>query len=97
MRKLNKLSPLDIHNRISIRDSDLFNKCVKGKQILEQVCANNREYDLLYRELPFFLQGFFYHHVLEDYKMAKKLYKEALRRAEFTKGCFQMIMSIYMF
>ena len=45
---------------------------------------------------PLFLLGFFYHHVEEDLRLAKKLYKEALRRAEFTKGCFQMLMSIYL-
>lgn len=55
-----------------------------------------KEFSDLNKELPYFILAFLYHHVLEDLKTAKKLYKEALRRSEFTKGCYQMMMSIYL-
>ena len=42
------------------------------------------------------MHGFFHHHVLNDYSKAKKLYKEALVRTEFTKGCYSMLTSIYL-
>ena len=42
------------------------------------------------------MHAFFHHHVLFDFKKAKKLYKEALKRTEFTKGCYNMLTSIYM-
>ena len=41
--------------------------------------------------------GFYYHHVKQDYKKAKKLYKEAIKRTEFTLGCFNMLLAIYLF
>lgn len=41
------------------------------------------------------MHAFFHHQVLEDYTKAKKLYKEALKRTEFTKGCYSMLASIY--
>ena len=46
--------------------------------------------------MPFFLVAFYQHHVVGDFKKAKKLYKEALRRTEFTIGCFNMLLSIYL-
>lgn len=40
--------------------------------------------------------AFYFHHVVGDFKKAKKLYKEALRRCEFALGCFNMLLSIYL-
>ena len=34
--------------------------------------------------------------MLGDFSKAKKLYKEALKRTEFTKGCYNMLVSIYL-
>lgn len=41
------------------------------------------------------MHGFFHHYVFNDFSKAKKLYKEALKRTEFTKGCYSMLASIY--
>ena len=50
----------------------------------------------MHKELPFFMHAFFHHQVLEDYTKAKKLYKEALKRTEYTRGCVNMLASIYL-
>ena len=42
------------------------------------------------------MHAFFHHQVLADFSKAKKLYKEALKRTEFTKGCYNMLTSIYL-
>jgi len=42
------------------------------------------------------MHAFFNHHVLNDLSKAKKLYKEALKRTEYTKGCYNMMTSIYL-
>ena len=98
VRKNNQLQSSDIYERVSVRDSDLFNYSQKGKQIIEQVCSSNsnrdRNFEELFKNLPYFLLGFCYHHVLENLEMAEKLYEEAFRRAEFTRGCFHMLLSI---
>jgi len=69
---------------------------VKSKSCLDTLCSQSREFQALYKELPFFLHAFYHHHVQQDLTHAKKLYKEGLRRAEFTKGCFNMLISIYL-
>jgi len=38
----------------------------------------------------------YFHHCLGDFKKAKKLYKEGLRRTEFPIGCYNMLLSIYL-
>lgn len=48
------------------------------------------------KQLPFFMLGFYCHHVMNDLKKAKKLYKEAMRRTEFTLGSFNMLLAIYL-
>ena len=50
----------------------------------------------LLKELPFFMHAFFHHQVLGDLSKAKKLYKEALKRTEYTRGCYNMMTSIYL-
>ena len=50
----------------------------------------------LLKELPFFMHAFFHHHILGDLSKAKKLYKEALKRTEYTRGCIHMLTSIYL-
>lgn len=39
--------------------------------------------------------GFFYHQVKGDTKIAKRLYREAIRRSEHPVGCYNMMLSIY--
>jgi len=39
--------------------------------------------------------GFFYHQVKGDTKIAKRLYREAIRRSEYPVGCYNMMLSIY--
>jgi hypothetical protein len=60
------------------------------------VCYSSREFGVLYKEIPFFMHAFFYHYLQPDLDLAEKLYKEAIRRAEFTKGCYNMLVSIYL-
>ena len=67
-----------------------------SNEVISSLCQNNKEFTSLHKELPFFLHALFHHQVLEDFSKAKKLYKEALRRTEFTKGCYNMLVSIYL-
>jgi hypothetical protein len=54
------------------------------------------DFKKLNQHLYYFLIAFFYHQVKGDVKMAKKLYKEAIRRTEHPIGCYNMLLSIYM-
>ena len=42
------------------------------------------------------MHAFFHHQVLNDFSRAKRLYKEALKRTEFAKGTYNMLVSIYL-
>ena len=63
---------------------------------IRSLCQSSKEFTSLLKELPFFMHAFFHHQVLADFSKAKKLYKEALKRTEFTKGCYNMLTSIYL-
>ena len=63
---------------------------------ITNLCYTSKEYAALYKELPFFMHGFYYHYVQQNVEIAETLYKEAVRRAEFTKGCYNMLVSIYL-
>jgi hypothetical protein len=53
-------------------------------------------YEELNKQLPFFLLAVYLHHVVGDFKKAKKLYKEGLKRTEYPIGCYNMLLSIYL-
>lgn len=84
----------DVFERVSVHEHPLMDEA--SRDCLDQVCKTNRALAEVYKELPFFCHAFYYHHVAEDFKKAKKLYKEALRRAEFTRGSFNMLLSIFL-
>lgn len=96
MRRTGKLSLKEPYGRVSVHDQDLLTECTLSKECLKSLCQNNKDFTSLLKELPFFMHGFFHHQVLNDFSRAKKLYKEALRRAEFTKGSYNMLVSIYL-
>jgi hypothetical protein len=55
-----------------------------------------RDYANLYKELPFFMHGFYYHFMAGDLDRAEGLYKDAIRRSEFSRGCFNMLVALYL-
>lgn len=42
------------------------------------------------------MHAFYYHFIVVDLDRAEKLYKDAVRRAEFTRGCYSMLVAIYL-
>ena len=47
------------------------------------------------RNMPVFFNAFYQHHIIQDFKKAKLLYKSALLRSECPKGSYQMLCSIF--
>ena len=86
----------DEYKQNSTLDQELITQCKVSNDTISSLCQIDKEFTNLHKELPFFIHALFAHQVLEDFSKAKKLYKEALRRAEFTKGCYNMLVSIYL-
>ena len=96
MRRNGEISFQDIYKRSSVHDQKLITECRESNDVIGLLCQNNKEFSSLLKELPFFLHALFHHHILQDFSKAKKLYKEALKRTEFTRGCYNMLVSIYL-
>ena len=96
MRLNGKLTDKDAFRRVSVHDQDLLTECSLSKECFQILCTNNKSYTSLLKELPFFMHAFFNHWIINDHKRAKRLYKEALKRTEFTKGSYNMLVSIYL-
>lgn len=91
------LGKTEEHRRTSLHETDLLQVSGdKAKRCFETISSSSNNFKSVYKELPFFLNGFYHHHVSGDFEKAEELYKEALRRAEFTLGCYNMIVSIYL-
>ncbi|CDW76379.1 mrna-decapping enzyme 2 [Stylonychia lemnae] len=48
-----------------------------------------------WRNCKYFIVGLYYHMVLYNFKKAKSIYKQAIRRSECPKGAFNMLISIH--
>ena len=96
MRRTGKLTTKEPYKRMSEIDQDILTDDPISKETIRNVCQSSKEFASLLKELPFFMHAFFHHQVLHDFSKAKKLYKEALKRTEYTKGCYNMLTSIYL-
>lgn len=62
-KSLNKMiNADDPYERISMHD-DILNSCPESLKCISTLCLV-KEYAILYKELPFFMHGFFYHFIV---------------------------------
>jgi hypothetical protein len=74
----------------------MLDSCPESVKCITTLCLAVKEFAIVYKELPFFMHAFYYHIMLGDLDKAEHLYKDALRRAEFTMGCYNMLIAIYL-
>jgi hypothetical protein len=74
----------------------MLDACPESVKCITTLCLAHKDFAIVYKELPFFMNAFYYHHMLCDLDKAEKLYKDAIRRAEFTMGCYNMLIAIYL-
>jgi hypothetical protein len=87
---------------LSLLSGDLLKDCEEGVRVIEELqteAINDRstlrDIERLNQYFYCFRVAFFYHQVKGNIKIAKRLYKEAIRRSEHPVGCFNMMLSIY--
>jgi hypothetical protein len=74
----------------------MLESCHESVKCITNLCLGSRDYGNWYRDLPFFMHAFYYHFIAADLDLAERLYKDAIRRAEFTRGCYGMLVAIYL-
>lgn len=74
----------------------VLDTCPESVRCITALCNQSKEFARVYKELPFFMHAFYYHFIDNDLTKAESLYKDALRRSEFTKGCYNMLIAIYL-
>lgn len=81
--------------RVSMHDQ-MLESCPESVKCITTLCLEVKEFAIVYKELPFFMHAFYYHFMLGDLDKAERLYRDALRRSEYTMGCYNMLIAIYL-
>lgn len=92
---LSKREKVTQYLRDSTHDA-ILETCHESVKCITNLCLSVRDYANLYKELPFFMHGFYYHFMAGDLDRAEGLYKDAIRRSEFSRGCFNMLVALYL-
>eukprot|EP00347_Sterkiella_histriomuscorum_P013761 403363471 len=84
------------YQKILPYELDQDQKYQSVQRILNKFNDQKKFYEFKYqwRDQKYFLVALYYHMIQHNYKKAKQLYKQAIRRSECPKGAFNMLVSL---